>query len=220
MSIQVAGFSNVVAEVETASRAQRVTTRPLDTVTSGLGSYAIAVTTGTMAAGISADSEFCQFRWTSTTSHALIRRVNLQAIALGTAFAAGQCIFSMIAARSFSAAGTGGGVATISGNNGKLYTTMGTTGVGEIRIATTAALGAGTKTLDTQPLARWNQGVANTAWLSIAPTDSDLFNAYLNRYPLRLNTNEGFVLTTTVPGTGTWSATVTIEWEEVSTTGF
>lgn len=217
MSIQLQGYSGTVPEVD-GKRAVYHTARPLDTVSTGYGTYSIAVTTGTMAAGIAGGSEFCQFRWTSATVAALIRRVRLDAMALDTAFTAGQCIWSMTAARSFSAAGTGGGAATITTNNGKMRTSMATTGLGEIRIATTAALGTGTKTLDAQPLTRALLGIANTAWLDIAPR-SDLFNAYQNKYPLYLAQNEGFALITTVPATGTWSAAVTIEWEEVPVTG-
>jgi len=58
----------------------------------------------------------------------------------------------MTIAKSFSAAGTGGTAATITGNNGKMRTSMGTTLLGEARCASTAALGAGTKTLDSQAI--------------------------------------------------------------------
>jgi hypothetical protein len=224
MSIQLSGNGGVVAEVETASRAQRVIVRPLDVATGGGGSYAMALTTGTMAAGISADSEILQFRWTSTTYAALIRRVQIEAIALGTAFTAGQCIFSAFAARSFTAAGTGGGAATITTNNAKLNTDFATTQVAEIRVATTAALTAGTKTLDAQPLARHNQGVANTAWLPITP-NRPLLDISAERYPLRLEAQsagggEGLIITTTVPATGTWSATINIEWDEIAVASY
>lgn len=219
MAIQIQGNSGVTQEVDAAGAAY-ITQRPLDTYGAGYGSYRIAVSTGVMAAGIAGASEFCQFRWTSTTSLALIRRVNLSANALDTAFTAGQCLWSMSVARSFSAAGTGGGTATITTSNGKARTAMATTGLGEIRIATTAALTAGTKTLDAQPVAATRKGVANTAWLPIAPEDSYLFDAWGAPYPIVLAQNEGFVLITTVPATGTWSASISIEWEEVSTTGF
>src|SRR5574341_2604196 len=117
-----------------------------------LGHYSISTATGAIAAGVGSDSEVFQFRWTSTTNIALVTSLRLTGMRATTAFAAGAIDISVTKAHTWTAAGTGGGTATLTGENQKLRTgPMGTTTVGEIRTATTAALGAGTKTFDSQP---------------------------------------------------------------------
>jgi hypothetical protein len=223
MAIQIQGNGGVVAEVESATRASRVTTRPLDTVANG-GSFSLSAITGIMAAGIASASEVVQFRWVSTTHLALIKRVRITSGVLGTAFTAGTVLFDMTVARAWTAAGTGGGTATLTTNQGKRRTSMqtsqfGTTG--EVRIATTAALGAGTKTLDTMPIRSVITGVPNTAFIPMLSGDDGLlFQCGPSEYPLVLAASEGFVIRTTVPATGTWTAHVAIDWEEVTTSAY
>lgn len=224
MSIQKQGYSGVVDEVESGTRAGRVTLRPLDTITDGAGgSYSLSAITGIMAAGIAGASEFVQFRWTSTTYNALIRRVRITAAVLGTAFTAGTVLFDLTRATAWTAAGTGGGVATLTAPNLKRRSSMAASQVQEIRIATTAALGAGTKTLDAMPMRSVITGIPNTAFLPLVggqgggADDGLLIGSYRGdaEYPLVLAANEGFVIRTTVPATGTWTAHIGIDWDEV-----
>lgn len=214
MGIQIIGNSATILEVESNTRAARTTLRPIDYAT--YGQYSIATITATMAAGLAANSEIYQFRWTDATRLALIKNIRISAVTLGTGFTAGIGKFDVLLARGFSAAGSGGAVATITGNNGKLRTSMGTTLLGEIRTATTAALGVGTKTLDTQ-------GIINVAFGVSASTNvtllglTDLFRADADsRHPLVLAQNEGFVIRATVPATGTWDAYISTEWVELA----
>lgn len=201
----------------------QVTPRPRDVVTSGCGVYSLAVTTGEVAAGISAASEIAQFRWVPTTSGkvARVHKVTIGAASRGTGFTAGEALVSLKMARSFSAAGTGGGTATLTTNNGKLRTAMGTTELSSLRIATTAALGAGTKTFDAQPLKELVAGVSNatfTQFIGAGGNHAVLFEAGPASEPITLATSEGFSVLVTVPATGVWKASLCIEWSEMNVT--
>lgn len=177
-----------------------------------LGSYSVGTRSAIMAAGISADTEIYQFLYTGATL-AVIRSIHISAGNDGTAFAAGSCLFQAIVARAWTVAGTGGGTATITGDNMKLRTSFASTAVGEIRTATTAALGAGTKTLDATGIGSFAGGVPAVAGQTIVPF-TQLFDG--TSYPLVLANNEGFVITQTVPATGTWKFSVNVKWDGVT----
>jgi hypothetical protein len=91
---------------------------------------------------------------------------------------------------------------------------------GDMRIATTAALGAGTKTLETLSLATVCAPGPITASLNgliLPPTLLYESKASDGDHPLCLVQNEGFsIRSVAVPATGTWTMTVTIDWAEVS----
>lgn len=186
--------------------------------------YQIHGLTGNIAAGAGALSEIGQFRWTSTASRAYIQSVRLDSFrSLGTGFAAGLFNFNLHVARSWSADGTGGTAQTVTGNNAKLRVNAASTAVGTIRVATTAALGAGTKTFDANP-ARGIYGVVDNVVNKqfVPPTGVAgggegpfLYNAQQHLdLPIVLDSNEGFAIRATVPGTGVWEAAFTIIWVE------
>jgi hypothetical protein len=95
----------------------------------------------------------------------------------------------------------------------KLRTAMGSSllGAGDMRIATTAALGAGTKTLETLSLSSISAPGPITASLNgqiIAP-GTFLYHADIGdgEHPLVLAQNEGLsIRSVAVPATGTWTA--------------
>lgn len=181
-----------------------------------LGYYRLSMASGVMAAGLAATSEIFQFRWTHATNLAAVRRIRFGAGGI-VGFAAGIVNFEALIARSFSAAGSGGTAATITGDNAKLRTSMGTTGLGEARCASTAALGAGTKTLAAHGFGNAVGSVPTTAGAAVmAPTDLFHVDGEAS-HPLVLAQNEGFVIRATVPATGTWTFGVTVEWAELAT---
>lgn len=223
MALQIQGNGGVVAEVDgTTFRAQRVVIRPLDYGT--LGYYRISQATGTIAAALAANGELYQFRWTDATRLCAVMKVVISAGANVAASAAGLVDLGIAVARSFTVAGTGGTAATITGNNGKLRTSMGTTLLGESRVATTAALGAGTKTLDTQGIGNVFIGIgtgAITAASRLQLVDRvALFDADgEGQHPLILAQNEGFVVkngATAWPAAMTWGMSVTVVWAELT----
>lgn len=185
-----------------------------------LGHYMATFVTGTIGAGISGNSEILQFRWVPSTSTnlALITLVEIMVFrSLGTGFSAGVGQFDLTIARSFSAAGTGGGTATLTGNNNKLRTSMGTANVSEIRVATTAALGAGTKTLDDNRISYLQFAIDTTAdKVFLQSPNGILYRRDAFEQPIVLATSEGFAIRTTMPATGTWSAYMRLGWAEVT----
>lgn len=211
MSLQVRGYSNTLVEVDSTSRALLAEPRPTQ---HGAGHYEVAMVSGTMAAGLGAGSEIWQFRWTDASTVALIRSVRLWAGGI-TAFTAGFASFRLSFATSFTVAGTGGNTATLTGRNGKLRTSMSTTALSEIRCASTAALTAGTKTLDAQSLRIVGGSTTATAGTVILPP-TELLNSSAGDpdHPIVLATNEGLAIICTVPATGTWTFGVDVDWVE------
>jgi hypothetical protein len=183
------------------------------------GSYCMGVTSGTIAAGFGGGSAAPLVAWRyGGSALAVVKSVNITAIGTATAFAAGQGIFQLFAARSFSANDTGGNAATLTGNNGKVRTSFATTAISDFRISSTAALGTGTRTPDATPLVTATVSISTATFLSILPINTPFYSASLGNQPLQFANNEGFEVQATVPGTGTWFANATVCWDEV--TGF
>lgn len=203
-----------------------------------LGHYAMVLTTGTMAAGMAANGELIQMRWIDSTRLCLIYEVRvLEFRNITTAFAAGVFNFQAILARNWSADGTGGANPSVADPQGQLRTSMGaslfSTG---FRLATTAALGAGTKTLDTVPVGACYGNVGSTPAIAqyyIPAVTTPVIGGSGNgvtlfkcdtasgEHPIVLasnggSTSDGLVVRATVPGTGTWIASFLVKWAEVT----
>lgn len=220
MAFTLAGNGGVVADVGgTGFRALRVEPRPLDP--GALGVYRKSLQSGTMAAGLTANAEVFQFRWSDATRLCAVQRVILDGLGgSATAFTAGFGKIDMVPARAWSADGSGGTAGTITGNNGKLRTSFGTIMAGgaggTVRIASTAILGLGTKTLDTDPIGQFTFTVGVVVSAQYANQVVLMGEDYGTAHPLILAQNEGFVLRATVPATGTWQFGVTVHWTEVT----
>lgn len=223
MGIQIQGSTGTIADVGgTGFRALITTNKPYEY--GALGHYSISAETTAMAAGLAANSEILQIRWTDATRLCLIQKITIEGIYATTAFAVGAIRFTATIARSFSAAGTGGTALTLTGNTNKMRTSMGTTLMGEIRVATTAALGAGTKTLDTNFIGAINShssagtGAATPIIGSIFLPSYDLFeqDSADGEHPAVLAQNEGLIVRATVPATGVWTASIRVKWAEVA----
>lgn len=222
MAIQLQGNGGTVAEVDgTAFRAQRVTVRPMDH--GSLGAYSYGGFTGILPAALAANSEIFQFRWTDATRLCVINGVKISSAVSTTFFAAGvPSQIDLIKSTGWTAAGTGG-TAISPAALLKKRTNMGSSLIasGDIRIATTAALGAGTKTLETYAMASAAAACPITASLNgtIIPPGTILFEADVEHgeHPLVLAQNEGFsIRSVAVPATGTWTASITVDWTEVA----
>lgn len=129
----------------------------------------------------------------------------------------------MTAARSWTAAGSGGTRLVLTGNNCKLRTSMATSLVNDAGISTTGALTVGTKTLDTTDLTAVQTGIgtgAITTAVDLRILDKiSMFDATSGmNMPLVLAQNEGFVIRTNLifPATMTWGFSVNTQWAEVA----
>jgi hypothetical protein len=222
MAVQFQGNAGVVAEVDgTVFRALRVTGRPIDY--GSLGFYRLSMGSGTMAAALAANAEIFQFRWPDATRLAVVTRIAISAGANVAATAAAITSLRATAARSWTAAGSGGTRATLTGNNAKLRTSMGTSLVADIGCSTTAGLTAGTKTLDNQDLGGVQLGIGTGAIttslsLNLLPVTELLNIDASNDHPLVLAQNEGFVIRSGIifPAAMTWAFTVNVSWAEVN----
>lgn len=215
MGIQLQGFSGIVAEVDPSARAARMSRRPREV--GAFGIYRKSLLSGTMAAGLAANSDVAQFRWTDATRLALVHRVILDGLAgSATAFTAGFGMVNLYSARAWTVDGSGGAAASLAGNNGKLRTSpFGSSLLGAFRLATTAALVAGTRTADTNPIGQYSMTFGTAVSVQYAPQVS-LYDELVTDMPLVLALNEGIVAQATVPATGTWQFGLTIEWSEVA----
>lgn len=201
--------------------AARVSGRPMELGTRG--AYSLGVVSGVMAAGLAANAEIFQMRWIDATRVMLLRSIRLSAAPGTTAFAAGSIEFNLTLARGWTADG-GGGTAVVfsTANTNKKrtdfpFSLFSDTGV---RFSATAALTAGTKTLDTNRLASFSSFVSSVATTSasgpfIAPGTFLWQRDTAEEYPVLFEQNEGLVVRATVPATGTWQYSIHVEWAEL-----
>jgi hypothetical protein len=198
-----------------ATGASHVTPKPVPT---DLGAYAYGGFTGILPAALGANSEIYQFRWANASNFAVIRKIRIAASVTTTFFAAGVPIqIDLVKSTAWSAAGTGGTAITMAALLRRRATMTNSLLVaGDMRIATTAALGAGTKTLETLSLSTILAAGPITASLNgqiIAP-GTILWQAEVGdgESPLILAQNEGFsIRSVAVPATGTWQCAITVD---------
>lgn len=230
--LQVQGAGGSVVEVGAfAAKGLHSIAKPQDY--GALGHYRAVLTTGTIAAGMAANGELVQMRWVDATRFCLIYDVELLEFRnITTAFAAGPWSFNVTRATAWSADGTGGGAVSVADPQLQLRAAaMGaslfSTG---FRLATTAALGAGTKTLDTLPMGACFGNVGSTPAIAqmYVPAGSPVTgyggdgvkmikpDVGSGEHPIVLAQNEGIAVRGNVPGTGTWIATFLVKWAEVA----
>lgn len=216
MAIQVQGSSGVVAEVGgTTFRGLIVTQKPLEY--GSLGVYKKSTLSGTMAAGLAAAANVYSYRWGDATRLGVVQKVTIDGLSgSATAFTAGFGSLRMFQARSFTASDTGGTAGTLTGNNSKLRTSMGTTLLTDLRMSSTAALTAGTRTLDSEAVGQISLTFGTATSVQYLNT-TVLFGEDVGpEMPIVCAQNEGFVIQATVPATGTWQFGVSTRWAEVT----
>lgn len=196
-----------------------------------LGHYRAALITG-LTTGMAANAPIVSLRWTDAGQAAAApgfvyvrpRLLLLLGIDVGavvtTAFTGAQPTdFECIKATGFTASDTGGTQITAA-QIPKMRSTFGTSLVGDLRRATTSALGAGTRTLDTIGFAAgplYNQNTGGSG-----ETLENVYSLSRNgQYPLTLTTNEGIIVRvpTAQGAVGVVQYYVTMEWIEVSVEG-
>lgn len=197
--------------VDNTMRAARISERPQE----ALAWYSIGARSGALTAAAAAGAVFSLRN--SGTNLIIVRRVGVGFVCT-TAFTAAQAMdFSLIVARAFTASDTGGTAITLTGNNAKHRTSLGTLTGGDLRIATTAALTAGTKALDgntTGSLGFFVAGVGTS--LPYAP--GNLFSHDTGDYPIVLAANEGINIQnlTLMGAAGVGTLYVGLEFAEVT----
>ena len=209
MAVQTQGFSGVVDEVDTTFRARRITIRPPEVINwNSIGGIS-GLLTGVAAAGP-------VFSVRNTGSNLLMfRRVSVGYVTT-TAFTTAQgLIYNMIKANSFSASDTGGTALYTAGANKHRNSMTNITSAPDIRIASTAALTAGTRTLETVALA---SAAGTTSGVGTSMPITPLFSHDPGDYPLILAQNEGFIITNGIAmgAAGVINLIVNIEFAEAA----
>ena len=203
--------------VETNTRAVRVSHWPRDHVLNGGGGYRMATISGVMAAGTATSlGKLFAARWapTNTALLAAIRKIEVS-VGEVTAFTAGFCSLQAFFARAYTAAdGTGATASTMTTNNGKLRTSYPTSAGMVLQTATTGLISGGTSTLDAQPFGIASGSVVATSGAPPWVMPVTLFEAKPGETPLVLANLEGVVIQAIFPATGTCTLGYNITWDE------
>lgn len=223
MAVIEGGVSGALAGVGEENASPLHTVRLPVSVGAG-GAFKLGASSGSMSVSLGANSEIFQFRYVTAASRlGLVYKVSISAGASVAASTAAVLAFKLTAARAWTAAGSGGTRLTLTGNNAKLRTSLATTEVNDAGIASTGALTAGTKTLDTMDLGGVSFGIGTAAITTTLPLTflekTSLFDADgEGQFPLVLANQEGFVIrvgTTAFPAGMAWNFTVEVLWLEV-----
>ncbi len=209
--IQSGSAAGTALLVDPGFGAARVTMRPMDV----LGWNSVGVATGNVT-GLAAGATLFSFRNISANP-VVVRRAGIGFVTTVPFTAAQMVGFGLLAARNFTASDTGGTAIAFTGNNGKHRTALGTPTSLDCRISTTAALGAGTRTVDANSLAM-QAGWSGAAGVSIAPALNNLLAHDTGDYPIVLAQNEGLLIAnlTAMGAAGVGVAYVALEFAEAS----
>lgn len=184
------------------------------------GGYRVTMASGVIAAGISAGNPVCSARWTHASKRFILQRLRATATILTGPTTAQEFGLAAYIARGFNVADSGQTAINMTGNVGKKRTANAGSqfGASGIRIASTGAITAGTRTLDAQSFAQtsiWQLAAAATT-----PNQSITLDAFYEdmprAYPFVLAQNEGIVIANTVTtAVMTYRLFVDMEWMEV-----
>lgn len=214
--------ANIARVGDVAAKGVHTVNKPTDH--GAFGHYCYGGFTGVLPAALAANSEIYQFRWSDASRLAVIRKIRISASVTTTFFAAGVPVqIDLVKSTGWTVAGTGGTAITMAGLLKRRNSGMGSSllTAGDMRIATTAALGAGTKTLETLSLSTILAAAPITASLNgvIVPPGTILWQAEIadGEHPLILEQNQGFsIRSVAVPATGQWQVAVNVDWAEVA----
>lgn len=218
MALQFQGNGGTIAEVDgTTFRAIRITPRPTDH--GAFGHYRLS-TTVALVVTQAANGSLFSFRWGDATRLCVPQKIRLQCLQTAVATATITCRFQVFIARAFTASDSVGTAITLTGNNMKKRTSMGTTLVTDIRKSAVAAgLTVGTRTLDAEPV------LELSTQQTITTLNQQLYSADINFescdgvHPYVFAQNEGFIVrgpTTVFGAAGTADLTVDVAWAEVT----
>lgn len=218
MAIQIQGNGGVVAEIDgTTFRAMRVTPRPLEY--GAFGHYRLA-TTVALVVTQAANGTLFSFRWGDATRLCVLKKIRLGFLQTAAATATIMPSFQAFIARGFTVSDSAGTAITLTGNNMKKRTSMGTTLVTDIRKSAVAAgLTVGTRTLDADPF--FEMAVNST----ITTPNATFYQREFENddgdgtHPYVFAQNEGFIIrgpTVVFGAAGTANLLVDVAWAEVA----
>lgn len=207
----IEGFTGTQAEVDAPSRAQRVTQRPMP----ALAWNSIGAMTGLLTA-VAANG--CIFSFRNISANLILVRQVSVGFMTTSAFTAAQALdYGLFVARAFTTNDGAGTEITQLGNNCKHRTSLSTPTSIHCRISTTAALTAGSRTLDTNALGVIGGGSAGLA-TGLQLQRGNLFDHIADDMPLVLAQNEGLAINnlTLMGAAGAVRAYVNFEYAEIA----
>jgi hypothetical protein len=221
MAILVIGNGGTVLDVDSDTRAVRVTARPMNY--GKLGAFRLGSSSGTLPASLAANSELVHFRWTDAMNVCIFHKFSLNVVALADATDAALVAINLFVARNYTANGLGGFTASAVTPSLKMDTTSGASVIQDLRTATIVALTVGARTLDANPIATigFGIGTATAATMldrTLVPTTS-MLSSTDGGMPVVLAQNEGLVLrtgTNAFPAGLTWRFMVQLMWFEAA----
>jgi len=209
MAIQVQGNGGTTQEFDATFRAARVSLRPAEVI----GYYSVSGASGALT-GVAANGPVFSFRNTGSNL-ILVRRLSIRFVTT-TAFTAAQGLdYQLVRANSFTASDTGGTALYTAGANKHRTGFTNITSAPDIRISSTGALTAGTRTLETAGM-----GIAGGSSTGVGTSmlTEDLLGYDSGDYPLVLAQNEGFVITNGIAmgAAGVIRLQVSVEYAETA----
>lgn len=210
----------IESQVDNSFQALRMSVRPLEFNIAGqnLGHFRANLITGTTVS-LAANAPIASFRWTDSKSYAVILSITATANVNATITTGTVVDLEAILARGFTVSDTAG-TAVVPSSGLKSRNNMGNSLIGDLRIATTTTLTAGTRTLDTVGfgfacfgLGLTTSGANSAMGVKVYQWDT------LGQHPIIIAFNEGFILRvpTAGPVTGGIRYGITIDWAEVPT---
>lgn len=211
--------SNVEQQVDSLFNASRTSLRPVDHILNGQqgGQFRVSAITGAVAGAIATNGQIFSLRWADPNKLLVV----FQILASGKceAFSTGIGVdLEVIRATNFTVSASGG-TAIVPSSVGNMMRTgvmkassFATTGT--MQVATTAALTAGTQTLDTV-------GIGNGMFGATAAGGGGQVELFRhlpgNDHPLVLNMNEGFAIRSTngIAASNTWRFAITLVMAEL-----
>lgn len=186
MAIQVNGLSGTTLEADATFKSLRTTVRPAE----GLGFYSWGAVSGALTA-VAANGPVFSFRNTGPNL-AIVRKVMVGFVTT-TAFTTAQGLtYSLIKANAFTASDSGGTALFTAGANKHRNSFTNWSSAPDVRISSTGALTAGTRTLETVGIGVVG-GTSNGVGTSMQ--GFRMFDQDTGDYPLVFAQNEGFIIT-------------------------
>lgn len=209
----IESIMGVDVEVDAGFKAQRVSLRPAE----GKGWYSLGLMTGAMTT-IAANGLIFSFRNISAEP-VLVRRVGFGFVCTTGFTAAQQLAWGLKVSRAFTASDTAGTGVVLTANEAKLRTSHDTLSSVDCRISAAAALGAGTKVLDTNSLGIVGAyALAATPGVLLPASNNNLLQHDAGDHPLVLAQNEGINIQNLIAmgAAGVGSGYISIELAQVT----
>jgi hypothetical protein len=222
MAMIQSGVTSDLLTVEPTFKAARTTIRPSE----GVGFYQLGTSTGnlTNTTVLGTNAPLFSMRWAPANGKlAVIRRVTAGFVqTVGWTTGAAQQ-FNLFVARGWTVSDSGGTAITIAANTNKMRTTNDPSlfaTPSDVRVATTATFTAGTRTLDTNPIATTVFAASQVAASSaVYPQQYNIIHdVNSGDHPIVLDNNEGIVFTnvTTWPAAANAQMFFNVEWYETT----